>query len=132
MLNTKAMSLLFPGRAKPRPTELTDLQACLSRLLMEMGQISQVQESGLAQFLPLVTNHLNGMSDDEIRFGREVMRGIVDALDAADLAGMSPSKTLPWEPSDNVIDQHQTDTSGSGPTDAAHGSNGNGENFARA
>jgi hypothetical protein len=82
---TRAMQMLFgKGKAELVQQPQTPLQEALHTLLMDLTQQEAVQESGLTQFLPLLLPVLNTMRDEDIRVGREIMRGMVQRLDDAD------------------------------------------------
>lgn len=83
MLNTKTLKSLFPDRKEFR-SETTPLQQAFQRMVRELTETPELQQVGIAQYLPLIQGLPGLMSDDDIRAGREVMRKIVHALDDVD------------------------------------------------
>lgn len=84
MPKPNALSLLFPGRTRVQPRRLTRLQAVLQDHLTALAALPELQAAGLGQYLPLLRASVSGMCNSDIRAGREMMRGFVTALDAAD------------------------------------------------
>jgi len=84
VVKTRAMQMLFGRGREATSHTLTPMQEVLRTQLTVLGGEAAARESGLTQFLPLLLAGLNTMRDEDIRVGREIMRGMVEALDNAD------------------------------------------------
>lgn len=69
-------------------------------MVRELMETPELQQAGIAQYLPLIQGLPGLMSDGDIRAGREVMRKIVHALDDVDETGFIPTKLPSWEPTE--------------------------------
>lgn len=126
MLNPKTLGILFPSRSKAQALgePSTNLQLALRQQLTALMARPEAQADGIAQFLPLISGLVNGMSDADIRDGREVMRGLVAALDATDETGFTPAKPLPWDVEADATQQPKSPASEARSTDDPCGSDG--------
>ncbi len=85
---------LFPGRDPDRhlsDPSTTRLQAALATQMQALMGSPDLQAGGIAAYLPMLRSILGGLSDEQIREGRELMRSIVEVLDDAD----EPAKPAP-------------------------------------
>ena len=83
-MRKNAIGLLFPGRQTRVSQPASPLRQALQQQLTVATEQPEVLESGIAPFLPALLSAVSMMTDDDIRSGRETMRGIVEALDAAE------------------------------------------------